>query len=106
MCRSEYRGGFRRGLLMSHGTDSVRTNLAGSVGIKTARWEFKYHFGFILECQESTAQTPPPRPTPKTGKEFAQNQSCATGVALGALGGVLCFVFFIVNLLLNNNKLQ
>ena len=31
MCRSEYRGGFRRGLLMSHGTDSVRTNLAGSV---------------------------------------------------------------------------
>lgn len=28
-CRSEYRGGFRRGLLMSQGTDSVRTNLAG-----------------------------------------------------------------------------
>ena len=39
MCRSEYRGGFRRGLLMSHGTDSVRTNLAGSVGVKTVIWK-------------------------------------------------------------------
>lgn len=37
MCRSEYRAGFRTGLLMSQGTDSVRTNLAGSVGGKTAK---------------------------------------------------------------------
>lgn len=29
-CRSEYLGGFLKGLLISHGTDSVRTNLAGS----------------------------------------------------------------------------
>lgn len=28
-CRSEYLGGFRKGLLISQGTDSVRTNLAG-----------------------------------------------------------------------------
>lgn len=67
MCRSEYRGGFRRGLLMSHGTDSVRTNLAGSVGVKTAIWEFKYYFDFIRLCQENRAGTLPrwsPHPIP------------------------------------------
>lgn len=63
MCRSEYRGGFRRGLLMSQGTDSVRTNLAGSVGVKTAIGEFKYHLGFVPSCQESRPQTLPRRPT-------------------------------------------
>lgn len=31
-CRSEYLGGFRRGLLISQGTDSVRTNLAAGRG--------------------------------------------------------------------------
>lgn len=64
MCRSEYRGGFRRGLLMSHGTDSVRTNLAGSVGAKTAIWEFKYHLGFRLLFQDPRVRIPPQRPTP------------------------------------------
>lgn len=64
MCRSEYRGGFRRGLLISHGTDSVRTNLAGSVGVKTANWEFKYHFGFKRFGQGSIAPTAPRRPAP------------------------------------------
>lgn len=54
MCRSEYRGGFRRGLLMSHGTDSVRTSLAGSVGIKAAIWEFKYYLGFYPGQQRPT----------------------------------------------------
>lgn len=75
MCRSEYRGGFRRGLLMSHGTDSVRTNLAGSVGVKTAIWEFKYHFGFTLLCQEGRAHTHFEGP-PKTGRKFTENNSC------------------------------
>lgn len=65
MCRSEYRGGFRRGLLMSHGTDSVRTNLAGSVGVKTAIWEFKYHFGFIVLCQERAELTPTSKAHPR-----------------------------------------
>ena len=75
MCRSEYRGGFRRGLLMSHGTDSVRTNLAGSVGVKTAIWEFKYNFCSVLSRQESRALTPPQRPTPQTGREFPKNDN-------------------------------
>lgn len=75
MCRSEYRGGFRRGLLMSHGTDSVRTNLAGSVGVKTEIWEFKYHFCSVTMPGE---QTPPQRPTPKAGRELLRNDSrCA-----------------------------
>lgn len=56
MCRSEYRGGFRRGLLMSHGTDSVRTSLAGSVGIKAAIWEFKYYLGFYSRTAEAHPQ--------------------------------------------------
>lgn len=54
---------------MSHGTDSVRTNLAGSVGVKTVMWEFKYHFCSVLSRQESRALTPPQRPTPKTGRD-------------------------------------
>lgn len=72
MCRSEYRGGFRRGLLMSHGTDSVRTNLAGSVGVKTEIWEFKYHFCSMLMPGE---QTPPQRHTSKAGRELLRNDS-------------------------------
>lgn len=54
-------------LLMSHGTDSVRTNLAGSVGVKTEIWEFKYHFCSILTPGE---QTPPQRHTSKAGREL------------------------------------
>lgn len=50
---------------MSHGTDSVRTNLAGSVGVKTAIGEFKYHIHYVLSFQESRAWTPPQRPTPQ-----------------------------------------
>lgn len=69
MCRSEYRGGFRRGLLMSHGTDSVRTNLAGSVGVKTVIWKFKYHFCSVPMPGE---QIPPQRPTPRCWKGTAE----------------------------------
>lgn len=77
MCRSEYRGGFRRGLLMSHGTDSVRTNLAGSVGVKTAIREFKYRFVFIPFYPEGIAQIPPSRkPAPSMGREFSKSDSC------------------------------
>lgn len=93
MCRSEYRGGFRRGLLMSHGTDSVRTNLAGSVGVKTAIWEFKYHFGFIRLGQESIARTPPPEGPPRRSKrEFSKNDSRH---AMVGRAGVLWFLKFL-----------
>lgn len=41
---------------MSHGTDSVRTSLAGSVGIKAAIWEFKYYLGFYSRTAEAHPQ--------------------------------------------------
>lgn len=72
MCRSEYRGGFRERVVDVTRTDSVRTNLAGSVGVKTEIWEFKYHFCSILMPGE---QTPPQRHTSKAGRELPRNDS-------------------------------
>lgn len=83
-CRSEYRGGFRRGLLISQGTDSVRTNLAGlrrerSGGGKRGwrvggeRWRdikaWKEHLGSRCACKPLWNRSP--NKTPGTSGHLA-----------------------------------
>lgn len=86
-CRSEYLGGFRKGLLISQGTDSVRTNLAGLRREREGKrgWRgggerrrdikaSKEHSGSTL-LQFGEAQQPPRPPRELGGGEGGQAAS-------------------------------
>lgn len=63
-CRSEYLGGFRRGLLISQGTDSVRTNLAAGRGDRGGQgWRGgKKRKGEAVKAHVGEHQQPPGAP--------------------------------------------